>query len=188
MKAKPARNSSGVVLELGRRDESLLAAASKPATQTPSAFRLKRILVPIDFSDCSRKALRYAIPLAREHAGAITLLYVVPPAYASGEYGGIDYALLQAQMRESGAKELSRLAIDEVQAQVPADSLVRLGAPAVEIVAVAGELDIDAIVIGTHGRTGLKHVMLGSVAESVVRRAPCPVLVVKEREHEFLAR
>lgn len=176
------------MLEIDRRDERLLAAAASPATPASSAFRLKKILVPIDFSDCARKALQYAIPLAQEHGGGLTLLYVVPPAYASGEYGGIDYAQLQSQMRDSGAQELQRLTATEVQGRVPADTLVRLGAPAVEIVEAAAQLDIDAIVIGTHGRTGLKHVMLGSVAENVVRRAPCPVLVVKEREHEFLAR
>ena len=183
MKAKPSNKPGEVVLELNRRDEPLMAAASA----TASPFRLKKILVPIDFSDCATKALQYAIPLAKEHQAALTLLYVVPPPYAVGEYSGIDYAQLQADMRVSGDKELAKVAVDEVRGAVPTDTLVRVGSPAVEIVEAARSLDADAIVISTHGRTGLKHVLLGSVVENVVRRAPCPVLVVREREHEFLA-
>ena len=77
MKAKPTTKPGGVVLELNRRDEPLMTAAST----TASPFRMKRILVPIDFSDCAKKALQYAIPLAKEHQAALTLLYVVPPSY-----------------------------------------------------------------------------------------------------------
>ena len=184
MKAKPSKKPGEVFLELGRDDEPLMTAASSAA----SPFCMKRILVPIDFSDCAKKALQYAIPLAKEHKAALTLLYVVPPPYPVGEYSGIDYAQLQADMRMRGNMELSKLVTDEVRGAVPADTLVRVGSPATEITEAAESLDADAIVISTHGRTGLKHVLIGSVAENVVRRAPCPVLVVREREHEFLAR
>jgi len=184
MKAKPTKHSGEVVLELNRRDEPLMAAASSSATMSP--FRLKRILVPIDFSDCAKKALQYAIPLAKEHEAAITLLYVVPTSYAIGEYGGIDYASLEADMRASGDKQLSALAVDEVRGEVSADTLIRTGTAAAEIIEVARSLPADLIVVSTHGRTGLKHVFLGSVTEHVIRHAPCPVLVVREREHEFL--
>ena len=84
-------------------------------------------------------------------------------------------------------KKLAELVTEEVHGQVLADSLVRSGSPAIEIIAAAKELDADVIVISTHGYTGLTHVFLGSVAEHVVRRAPCPVLVVREKEHEFIA-
>src|SRR5436190_18945640 len=102
MKARPTKHAGEVVLELNRRDEPLMAAASGE-TKT-SRFRLKKILVPIDFSDCAKKALQYAIPLAKEHGAAITLFYVVPVNYAVGEYGGIDYASLETEMRASGEK------------------------------------------------------------------------------------
>lgn len=184
MKAKPTKRPGGMVLEVGRRDEPLMAAASRA---TPAPFRLKRILVPIDFSDCAKKALCYAIPLAKEHEAAITLLYVVPPDYAVGEYGGIDYVSLQTEARATGERELAALAVDEVRGEVSADTLVRSGLPAFEIIEAAKALPADVIVISTHGRTGLKHMLLGSVTEHVVCRAPCPVLVVREREHEFLA-
>ena len=183
MKARPTKHAGEVVLELNRRDEPLMAAASFESKISP--FRLKRILVPIDFSDCAKKALRYAIPLAKDYEAALTLLYVVPTHH--GEYGDIDYAILEAEMRAGSEKELSTLAVDEVRGEVPADTLVRTGSPGLEIIEVAKSLSADLIVISTHGRTGLKHVLLGSIAEAVVRRAPCPVLVVREREHEFLA-
>jgi nucleotide-binding universal stress UspA family protein len=186
MKAKPTSQPGQVVLELNRRDEAMLAAASCPATAAPEPFALKKILVPIDFSECSRKALRYAIPLAKEHNAAIMLLYVVPTQYAVGEYGGIDYASLEADMRATGDQQLATMAVDEVRGQVRADTVVRAGSPMAEIIEAAKSLSADVIVISTHGHTGLKHVLLGSVAEHVVRRAPCPVLVVREREHEFI--
>jgi Universal stress protein family len=99
MKAKPTNKAGAVTLELNRRDEPLLDAAMREAVKSP--FTLKRILVPIDFSDCSKKALQYALPLAKEHAATLTLLYVVPSSYGAGEYGGIDYASLQMTMRVS---------------------------------------------------------------------------------------
>lgn len=160
-------------------------AATRAAVRSP--FVVKRILVPIDFSECSKKALRYALPFAKEHNAALTLLYVVPPAYSAGEYGGIDYAQLESGMRESGRKELTRLVLDEMPGEGPTNTLVRVGSPARVIIETAGSLPADLIVISTHGRTGLKHVLLGSVAEQVVQRAPCPVFVVREREHEILA-
>lgn len=185
MKAKPTHHPGGVVLELNRRDEPLMAAATDQAAKSP--FKLKRILVPIDFSDCARKALQYAVPLAKEHAAAITLLYVVPNNYGLGEYGGIDYASIEAEQRASGDKQLARLAGNEVRGEVSTDTIVGTGSPALEIIDVAKRLPADLIVISTHGRTGLKHVFLGSVVEHVVRRAPCPVLVVREHEHDFVA-
>src|SRR5688500_7346597 len=102
MKVKPSKRSGAVVLEVGRRDEALLTAA----TTTP--FRIKQILVPIDFSDCSSKALQYALPLAKQHGAKVTLLYVVTtPAFAGGEYGVIDYTPIEADMRASGERKLA---------------------------------------------------------------------------------
>jgi nucleotide-binding universal stress UspA family protein len=180
MKAKPGKSSGEVVLEVTDKDEPLLAAASSP-------FQIRKILVPIDFSDCSRKALQYALALAREHRAAITLIYVVPPpAYPVGEFGGLEYGNLVADMRTGGEKQLAELAA-EIGDAVSVETQVRTGSPAAEIVAAAQESADDMIVISTHGHTGLKHVLLGSVAEHVIRGAPCPVLVVREREHDILA-
>lgn len=184
MKAKPNQRPGEVVLEINRGDEAMMAAANVPVAASP--FRICHILVPVDFSDCAKKALQYAIPLAKEHEAALTLLYVVPPIYTVGEYGGMEYPQLQAEMQASGHKALEKLNETEVRGEVPTELVVRLGAPANEIIEAARTLESDLIVVSTHGRTGLKHLLLGSVAEHVVRRAPCPVLIVREREHEFL--
>lgn len=185
MKAKLTKKRGEVSLELNRRDEPLMDAATRTAVRSP--LNVKRILVPIDFSDCSKKALQYALPLAKEHRAALTLVFVVPPAYGAGEYGGIDYAQLEGSMKEGGEKELAKLVVDEVRDEVPVDTLVLVGSPARQIIETARSLPADLIVISTHGRTGLKHVFLGSVTEHVVQQAPCPVLVVREREHELIA-
>ena len=185
MKAKPTNKPGTVTLELNRRDEPLMDSATQTAVKSP--FKIKHILVPIDFSDCSKKALPYALPLAKEHKAALTLLYVVAPAYGAGESGAVDYARLEASMKESGAKELNKLVVDEVGGDTSADTLVCVGSPSREIIEMARNLPADLIVISTPGRPGLKHVSLGSVAENVVQCAPCPVFVVREREHEILA-
>ena len=183
MKAKPSNHRGEVVLELGPRDEALMATAFD---SKPSSFSVKRILVPIDFSDCARKALQYAIPLAREHDASITAIYVIPPIYGVGEYGGIEYMPLESEARAYGEQRLAAMVLDEVDGTVTVNTLVRSGSPAGQIIRVAQDLPADLIVISTHGRTGLKHALVGSVAEHLVRGAPCPVLVVREKEHEFL--
>jgi nucleotide-binding universal stress UspA family protein len=184
MKAKPTGNRGEVLLQVNRSDEGLLEAASAGARS--AAFKIRQILVPLDFSECSRKALRYAVALAREHEAAITLMHAVPTDYALGEYGGINYATLEKELTASADRQLAALLVDEVRGAVATDTLVRTGAAAATIAAVAKQLPADMIVIATHGRTGLKHFLLGSVVEHVVRSAPCPVLVVREREREIL--
>ena len=127
MKAKPTKHLGEVRLELSARDGSLLAAVSNQSTTSP--FRLNKILVPIDFSDCSKKALRYAIPLAKQHQAGIALLYVVaaPAYYAVGDGGGFnylsfepDYASVEAEMRVSGERQLSALAATEARGETTA--------------------------------------------------------------------
>ena len=185
MKAKPSRHAGEVVLELNRGDETLMERAS--GGREPSPFRLKNILVPIDFSDCAKKALEYAIPFAREHDATVTAIYVVPPVYGVGEYGGMDFTGLEAESRAEAEARLNRLVDEDLDGKVSVETIVRNGPAASEIIEAARDLPADLIIISTHGRTGLKHALLGSVAEHVVRAAPCPVLVVREKEHEFIA-
>ncbi|HVY71082.1 MAG TPA: universal stress protein [Verrucomicrobiae bacterium] len=179
MKAKPSGKTGNVTIEMGSRDEALMEAASSP-------FRMRRILVPVDFSDCSQKALQYALPLARSQQAALTLAHVVHPVYTVGEYGALDTAQIEATMKAGAEKELAKLAASASGEGPPVNTVVRIGPPAREIIEVANDLAADLIVISTHGRTGLKHILLGSVAEQVVRHAPCPVLVVREREREII--
>lgn len=171
--------SSAAAVELGAKAAGLTG-------ETPSPFSIHRILVPVDFSECSRKALRYAIPFATQFGASLTLLYVTQINYAAGEFGMVDTPLMEGQVREAAEKAMAKLLREEIGDTVPATQQTRLGRPASEIAAAAKEMDADLIIISTHGHTGLKHMFLGSVTENVVRIAPCPVLVVREEEHEFL--
>ena len=181
MKVKPGKRSGNVVLELDRRDEPLMNAAES------GPFKIKRILVPIDFSDCARKALRYAVPLAQQQGATLVLLYIVPtPPYGFGEYTSINYAPLEIEMSAGGKKALADLAKAEIGNRARTEVAVGTGTPGVQINEFARSPAADLIIISTHGYSGLKHVFMGSVAEHVVRHAPRPILVVREHEHEFL--
>lgn len=183
MKVKPTKKKDRVMVELGRADTSLLEDAT-----SGRSFALKQILVPVDFSSCSLKALRYAVAFARQFKAAITLLYVVQPYYLPGDLtGGLDYAALEKEIEENSERELDSLANREVGKKAPWKILLRMGRPVDQITRVADEQNVDLIIISTHGHTGLKHVMLGSTAENVVRHAPCPVLTVRVEEHDFLS-
>ncbi|MBI5388647.1 MAG: universal stress protein [Verrucomicrobia bacterium] len=184
MKVKPSAKPGCVVVEVDRQAEQLLASAGSPA---PSPFRLKRILVPVDFSDCSKKALQYAVPFARQFNASLVLLNVVQVSYPAGEFGPVEPPLPDTVMEDTSRKELETLAATEIAGLAPVTTLVRVGRPADEIVLAASDVQADLLIISTHGHTGLKHVLLGSTTEHVVRRAPCPVLTVREHEHEFIA-
>jgi nucleotide-binding universal stress UspA family protein len=181
MKVKPTRKRGRVVVQVDRKEESLLAGEAG----TPFSFR--NILVPVDFSACSNKALQYARPLAHQFHSCLTLLYVMPANYFVGsEFGPVDFPVPEGEWRESSERQLKNLAASELGAEGNWRCVVRQGQPAHEIATYAASNDVDIIVISTHGRTGLRHVLVGSVAENVVRYAPCPVLVVREQERDFL--
>lgn len=150
----------------------------------PAFLKLTKILVPIDFSPTCQKALQYAVAFARQFGAKITLLYAIEPFPESEEriYETMDIEQVMGPVRQ----QLQALAASAVESDLLDATLVRSGVPFVVITDLARDLETDLIVITTHGYTGLKHVFLGSTAERVVRHAPCPVLVVREREHEFV--
>ncbi|MGZ4961282.1 MAG: universal stress protein [Limisphaerales bacterium] len=180
MKIRPALNPSRVLIELGREDEPLLAKAAAPQ------FKLQKILVPVDFSECSKKALVYALAMAKQFGAALTVLHVVPPYYAADPYGLTQYERIEGELRAVGEKKLKTLVHEYVPDEVEANVVVTNGRAATEIVEIARTQEADLIVISTHGYTGLKHVVFGSTAEHVVRHATCPVLTVREHQNEFI--
>ena len=186
MKFKPTSKSGGVVVELGPTEAQLPVTSAERETATLPVFELKKILVPVDFSDCSNKALQYAIPFARQFNAELILLHVVQLSLSVPEMPAIDIGLIQRQIRDSGEKELKNLQ-RKIAAEIPSQTALRVGNPYVEIINAVKELDVDLVILATHGRTGLAHVFLGSTAERVVRHAGCPVLVVRERERDFVA-
>ena len=143
-------------------------------------MRIKRILVPIDFSANSLDALAYALQLTQPFGADLLLLHVVEPVYVTDpNVGSADLTtLLDEQLRSAGA-QLARIGADLRRQGQRVRTLVECGVPAQIIVDVATNSAADLIVIATHGRTGLSHMLIGSVAERVVRLADCPVLTVR---------
>ena len=139
----------------------------------------RRILVPIDFSAGSDAALEMATSLARDSGGSLVLAHVeiIPLSAAGGEYL---YAIPEPPTEELLAK-LDAVAVPD--SHVPVERRLLAGDPADAIVRLAQTEDVDMIVMGTHGRRGLSRLLMGSVAETVVRAAPCPVLTVKQPAH-----
>ena len=151
--------------------------AADPRTST--GFQLRRILAPTDFSDCSHSGSDCGLQLARDFNAELRLIHVINPhAYPFGDkYAALDAARLMRDAADAAQKQMRSMA---TKAGVRSSVQVTRGSPAVEICNAANE-DIDLIVISTHGRTGLGHFLIGSVAERVVRHARCPVLVIPAR-------
>jgi nucleotide-binding universal stress UspA family protein len=144
-------------------------------------LNLRRILVPLDFSDCSLHALDYALALAELFAAKLILLHVVEPAVYAENYLFAAPAMNETDQKlvEGGRERLAELSRKRIDHRADAETLVRMGHAHSEIPDTAKAVGADMIVLGTHGYTGLKHVLLGSTAERVVRHAPCPVLTVR---------
>jgi nucleotide-binding universal stress UspA family protein len=155
--------------------------STKPEKQTPSDARVESILVPTDFSTASLKGVSYAKKLAQQCGARVSLLYVIEPVVLPDAAAII--ALPDDQLIARMRKRLSDLARGYEEKGFSFDRmLVRQGTPFHEIALAAVAAKSDIIVIATHGYTGLKHVLLGSTAERVVRHARCPVLVVPARD------
>jgi nucleotide-binding universal stress UspA family protein len=154
----------------------------------PSAeIRLQRILVPVDFSDASKNALKYAVALAKQFQATLLLLHVVEFNFVGSDLGAVELSQLEAEMQDNAEKQLATWAHQETSGWVSAEPLVSSGRPYSVIVETAQEQNMDLIIIATHGHSSLAHVLLGSTVERVVRYAPCPVLVVRQPEREFVA-
>jgi nucleotide-binding universal stress UspA family protein len=156
----------------------VLVVRNSEAGQT-STRSFRRILVPIDFSNCSMKGLAFARPLAHELGAKLLLLNSVALQYyiASDEYGRYDLPQLLQQTEKSARGQMRDFVAKTNWGGVEVDSTIEIGHAGEQICAAAAQ-KADLIVIATHGHTGLKHIFLGSTAEYVVRHAPCPVIVV----------
>ncbi|MDP6700618.1 MAG: universal stress protein [Candidatus Latescibacteria bacterium] len=149
--------------------------------------KLKKILIPTDLSEYARYALPYAVELARTNGAEIHLVHVLDTTWlapaAAAEFPG------QLSVAIDNSEELAAETLREMGAdikEVPVHTKTLVGAPHVEIVRYARQQETDLVVVSTHGRTGLSHALIGSVAEKIVQMAPCPVLTVKHPEHEFV--
>jgi nucleotide-binding universal stress UspA family protein len=144
---------------------------------------VRKILVPIDFSPASKTALWYALRIAETRNSEITLLHVLEPQDPAA-LAGRPAAAAFSEQELADAEEALRCLADSAKATSGVGTILRTGVPTHEIIEAAKELDVDLIVISTHGFTGWKRFHLGSTAERVARAATCPVLVVRLKEHD----
>lgn len=160
-------------------------ARGKRSAPVPSELHLKKILVPTDFSGYSETAFNYALALAQEFGCEIVLLNVLEPQPAIGAarstrlvpHSEDELSVAERKLRSWAARPDLKTSIS---------STTSTGEAANEITATARDLDVDLIVIAAHGYKSWRHFCLGSTTEGVVRRASCPVFVVREKEHEFI--
>jgi universal stress protein A len=150
---------------------------------------LNSVLVATDFGDTSKSALEYGRNLARAFGATLHVLHVaqrVAPL-AGAEFDTTNLGDLQADVMDDAQRQLEALLTNDDRTRLHAKPMVvASSAVASAIVAYAKETHVDVIVVGTHGRGAVSHLLMGSVAEHVVRNAPCPVLVVRPNEHEFI--
>ena len=146
-------------------------------------MNIRSILLPTDFSECASYALSYATEMARASSASIICVHVIEPVMPAVGYTGLSEPLpvadISEQLEDSATRELPKIAECEECAGLEIEEVIAHGDAASEIVRVAQEREVDLIVISSHGRTGLGRILFGSTAESVVRHAHCPVLVVK---------
>lgn len=142
----------------------------------------KRILCPVDFSETARAAMETAVELAARFDAELLLIHAYPiPGYTFPDGSAVASARMLQELADEAARHLDEwreLAVKAGAAKVAVDTAV--GDPAGEIVRIAADRKVDLVVMGTHGRTGIEHALMGSIAERVVRRAKCPVLTVRK--------
>ncbi len=149
-------------------------------------INLKKILCPIDHSDCSKEALKYAVSFAMKDEAELYLLHVVDIRTFDESFDMTSKQLPDDETIKQLKEKLLECVPEEIRNDMRIEPIVVQGVPFSEIISIAKEKEISVIVMGTHGRTGIAHIMLGSVSEKVVRKAPCPVLTVRQSKHKFV--
>lgn len=181
MKLKPADKPGLAAVESATATESSPEKGLHPAGVAALAPKLKRLLVPVDFSDCSMRALDYALALGEACQARLILLHVVEPAAYPQSALALVPSLEETNqtLLEAGRERLAALCRKRLGHRMQTETLVRMGHPHSEIPDTAKAMGADLLIVGARGHTGLKHALLGSTAERVVRQAPCPVLTVR---------
>ena len=150
---------------------------------------LERILVPVDFSETSELALTYGMALAAQFGASLHVLHVLDDsllAFYTSEALGMSLLDIRNELEKDATTRLAAILTEEDRQRLRAVVALRMGQASSEIIRYATEERIDLIAMGTHGRGPVSHMLMGSVAEKVVRRGVCPVLTIKHPEHEFV--
>ncbi len=150
------------------------------------AIKIEKILFPTDFSECAQHAQMYALSLATEYKAQLIVLHVVPQLNLPPEMEATASALYD-EMEKKAKEKIFKLVPKRFLNKIKIQNVVVRGVPFLEIIKEAKKRNVDLIIIATHGRTGLQHAMFGSTAEKVSRKAPCPVLIVRHPEVEFVS-
>jgi nucleotide-binding universal stress UspA family protein len=147
----------------------------------------KEILVPTDFSEHSLRALDYAVEIAEKFASELKLLYVIEPLLQAADvsWSSVNFEQLNKSHQQSAEEQLATITEERIPKTVTFETKIVFGKPFVEIVKEAKANNSDLIVMATHGRGAVAHLLMGSTAEKVVRKAPCPVLTVKHPKQLF---
>ena len=152
-------------------------------------IQIKKVLFPTDLSDAAAEAQLYACALAEQFQAELHVLSVVQDVALMSPDPNIPWVIPASsldEVRQNLESALSRVPDERWSEGRDVRRVIRIGAPYVEIVKYAEEEAIDVIVVGTHGRSGLTHLLLGSTSEKIVRKAPCPVLTVRPKGHQFV--
>ena len=161
------------------------AKAKQPGTtKTQPHLKLipKKVLVPIDFSETSLEAWRYALEYAAQFGAELVLLHVVEPAPFIADLANVPLVMSDKEAVRAAERKLATLTPPNPRLSVPTHRVVRIGRAYQAIIEEARKQRAELIIISTHGYTGIKHTLLGSTTERVVRHASCPVLVVRKLE------
>lgn len=152
------------------------------------SIQLRKILLPTDFSQYSSAAEDYACELAAKFKADLHVLHVIEPHLsATPDFGlGLNLPKYISESKAAAQRCLDRIPDPKSASGISVTRVLLDGATKSEVIRYARNENIDLIVIATHGRTGLSHVIMGSVAESIVRTAPCPVLTVRPEGHQFV--
>ncbi len=150
-------------------------------------IELKKILYPTDFSEYAVNARPYVIDLAKKFGAEVTVINVLmSPSYAVSPEFAVDLTKIQKDMQAAAESSLAAVRKVFEDEGITTRAILEIGSPFAEIVHTAQKEKIDLIIMATHGHGAVKHMLLGSTAEKVVRKAPCPVLTVRHPEHEFV--
>ncbi len=149
-------------------------------------INIQKILCPVDFSAPSRNALRYANEFAKAMNAKITVMHVIQPQPITADIN-VPYIPPEVDLEKNARDDLDHIIKETVHEGVVVEKVIAFGLPSDCITAQAKQENVDVIILGTHGRSGISRLLMGSTAENVIRHATCPVLVVKALEKEFIS-
>lgn len=145
----------------------------------------KKILCPVDFSQFSQEVVDYAVDLAIKYGAELHIIHVIPNMTYFTPYESFltpeNLVAIEKHIQDQVENDFEKV----LKQNVPAKKVIRTGVPFVEIIDYAKSESIDLIVMGTHGRSGIEHILIGNVAEKVVRKSPCPVMTIRPKGKEF---